>query len=339
MLELKLINFLLMYFTGVNPFRAFIKDFIFAKYFFINSGIRVAYAKFTNKKLRLKYYGGGRVLSAQVANEILKQNIIAGKPFMFGRYGSTEINSVTEYLLYKKQITDHVNLSRLEIACLHNGLFPLNVDTISNFSELMLELSKESDLYGTFRMTMEDYYIKYYMKKNVKLTHLYMMDFWLYKEPFTYALKGKKVLVIHPLAELIQHQYKKNKKLFENPKVLPEFKLKTIKAVQTVARERDKRFNSWFDALDFMYNEALEIDFDVAILGCGAYGFPLAAKLKRAGKIAIHMGGVTQVLFGIKGSRWDLHPEASKLYNEHWIRPGEEDIPKNAKEVEDSCYW
>ena len=49
----------------------------------------------------------------------------------------------------------------------------------------------------------------------------------------------------------------------------------------------------------------MKIDFDVAIIGCGAYGFPLAAKLKQAGKQAIHLAGATQLLFGIKGKRWE----------------------------------
>jgi hypothetical protein len=123
------------------------------------------------------------------------------------------------------------------------------------------------------------------------------------------------------------------------PYVLPEFKLETLKAVQTIAGQRDERFNNWFEAIDYMYKKATEIDFDVAIIGCGAYGFPLAAKLKQAGKVAIHMGGVTQILFGIKGARWDIHPEASKLYNEYWVRPRAEDVPENAEGVEDRCYW
>ena len=83
----------------------------------------------------------------------------------------------------------------------------------------------------------------------------------------------------------------------------------------------------------------VKIDFDVALIGCGAYGFPLAAKLKQAGKVTILMGGVTQMLFGIKGSRWDTHPVASKLYNEHWVRPKPKERPVNADTVEGACYW
>jgi hypothetical protein len=36
------------------------------------------------------------------------------------------------------------------------------------------------------------------------------------------------------------------------------------------------------------------LEFDVALIGAGAYGLPLAACVKRLGKKAIHMGGVTK---------------------------------------------
>jgi hypothetical protein len=95
-----------LYFSGVNPIKAFIKDPVFAKHFFINSAIRVAYEKYTKRKLKLRHYGGGDVLGVQDANEILKRAILDGKPYMFCRYGSTEINCVTEYLLADKGILD-----------------------------------------------------------------------------------------------------------------------------------------------------------------------------------------------------------------------------------------
>lgn len=96
--------------------------------------------------------------------------------------------------------------------------------------------------------------------------------------------------------------------MFDNPDILPEFELKTLKAVQTLAGEKEDRFKTWFEALNYMYTEAMKIDFDIAIIGCGAYGMPLASMLKEAGKKAIHMGGVTQILFGIKGKRWEEEP-------------------------------
>ena len=65
-----------------------------------------------------------------------------------------------------------------------------------------------------------------------------------------------------------------------------------------------------------MYEQSLKTSFDVAIIGCGAYGMPLGAMLKDAGKTVIHLGGVTQILFGIKGKRWDEN-KTSELYNQY----------------------
>ncbi|MGG6498696.1 UNVERIFIED_CONTAM: hypothetical protein NY603_37795, partial [Bacteroidetes bacterium 56_B9] len=80
-------------------------------------------------------------------------------------------------------------------------------------------------------------------------------------------------------------------------KILPAFDLQTIKAVQTIGNYIDSRFNTWFDALEFMKNEIDKREYDICLLGCGAYGLPLAAHIKRTGKKAIHMGGSLQLLF------------------------------------------
>ena len=115
---------------------------------------------------------------------------------------------------------------------------------------------------------------------------------------------GKKVLVIHPFEDSIKKQYEKNRthifeRIYDADDILPEFELITLKAVQTLAGEHDSRFATWFEALNWMIEQCKKIEFDVAIIGCGAYGFPLAAELKRMGKTAIHLGGATQIVFGI----------------------------------------
>ena len=90
--------------------------------------------------------------------------------------------------------------------------------------------------------------------------------------------------------------------------------------------------------------------YDIAIIGCGAYGFHLAAHVKRSGKKAIHLGGATQLLFGIKGNRWENSMYGVKewglpygfytnMFNSHWIKPGTEGRPQNAESVEGACYW
>jgi len=90
-----------------------------------------------------------------------------------------------------------------------------------------------------------------------------------------------------------------------------------------------------------LYKGMLELarQFDVAIVGAGAYSIPVLAHAKLLGKFAIHLGGAVQILFGIKGRRWDSHEIGSRFYNNYWSRPLEEETPKNTAIIEDSCYW
>ena len=68
---------------------------------------------------------------------------------------------------------------------------------------------------------------------------------------------------------------------------------------------------------------------------------PLAIYCKNVhNATAIAMGGGSQILFGLKGHRWDSHPGVSKLYNQHWMYPLESETPRNFGTIEDGGpYW
>lgn len=289
------------------------------------------------KNLSLKI-GTRSMLSPEETNEKIRQAILDGIPFFAGRFGGFELSTVVQHLEGRVKYPSHLS------ECLVNnaGLFNASKEVIEDFAELYLDSAEELDLIGRHWNGMEDYVIESYAA-GAAITKLFWIEPWSApKNPWSAALKGKKVLVIHPFTETIKAQYKIREELFPGTDILPVFELKTLKAVQTIAGEKDDRFETWFDALEWMYQEAMKIDFDVAIIGCGAYGFPLAAKLKKAGKQAIHLGGATQLLFGIKGKRWDTAPAfeyVRKWYNDAWVYPSEADKPKQAKRVEDGCYW
>jgi hypothetical protein len=125
--------------------------------------------------------------------------------------------------------------------------------------------------------------------------------------------------------------------------MLPEFELRTLRAVQSIAGERTD-FATWFDALHWMEQQMDAVDYDVCLVGCGAYGFPLAAHAKRTGHKAVHLGGSLQLLFGIRGQRWESPQyndeyDYSRLMNEHWVRPAADERPRDAEQVEGACYW
>lgn len=74
----------------------------------------------------------------------------------------------------------------------------------------------------------------------------------------------------------------KKKISFSNSDVLPDFELITLKAIQSLGGT--KQFTDWFEALNWMQQKMDKIDYDICLIGCGAYGFPLAAHAKRMGK-------------------------------------------------------
>jgi hypothetical protein len=282
---------------------------------------------------------GRATLSSGRINNIIAEKIISGKPFMAARFGAVELNAVRTFDFELKSKYKRT-LSQMQMCA---GFFPPEEEQGIKFKEIMLKSIPEADIMGIWLSSFEKYYLNKYGKKNIETTYLQDLQPWREpSNPWTAALKGKKVLVIHPFSETIEKQYEKREKIFEGTDILPEFKLKTLKAVQTIAGNRDERFETWFDALEWMYQEAMKIEFDVAIIGCGAYGYPLAAKIKQAGKQAIHLGGVTQLLFGIKGKRWEKNNSyvcLQKYINDAWIYPTDADRPEHAEKVEGGCYW
>lgn len=175
-----------------------------------------------------------------------------------------------------------------------------------------------------------------------ELVDLNSLSPFLFADPWSKCLKGKVVLVVHPFAKSISTQYSSHRdKLFSNKDVLPDFKeLIVIPAVQSIGG-RVSGYDTWFDALESMCMQIEKVEFDIALIGCGAYGLPLAAKVKSLGKKGVHIGGALQLLFGIKGSRWegngyDYH---HCFYNDYWIRPLPEETPSDANTFENRCYW
>ena len=298
--------------------------------------------KYLNFDPVMHYYANQFIMGKRQTNRWIADKINSKEPFMVARFGNTELSVMTSVL--KRRIMGNSLETQERFDEWFNrlgresGFFPLNPELADEFTDLMLDVCKEVDVLAMWHCEMDDYVITEYMP-DVKLSYLNYIEPWRCKAPWSAALKGKKVLLIHPFEESIREQYAKREFIFPGTDVLPEFELKTLKAVQTLAGEVDDRFTTWFDALNYMYVQALQIDFDIAIIGCGAYGFPLAAKLKAAGKQVIHMGGVTQILFGIKGLRWVENPRAQIEFNDAWTYPKESERVKNGETVEGGCYW
>ncbi len=262
--------------------------------------------------------------------------ISSGTPFMMGRFGAVELfNMRTEEFHQKakrRKACDQL------FTCA--GFFPNDPDLLPRFHAVMKDACSQVDILGAWQNPFEDYYIRHYCTRLRAITQLSFLEPWRHTFPWSSALEGKRVLVVHPFEESIRQQYARHEQIFADKRILPDFELLTLKAVQTAGTATDSRFGDWFEALDWMCRACDALDFDVALVGCGAYGFPLAAHIRQQGKQVVHFGGSLQILFGIRGRRWDeLDPFVSAMYNDAWCYPLETERPAGSEGIEGTTYW
>lgn len=289
------------------------------------------------------------VVTGQAASDTLKAHIAGSDPALIGRLGAVELEAVIHNFAVQRdkhplrrgilrlagRPPESWSIRSAEGLTNNAGFFPPQPDLIERFCDLMLSAMKEVDVLGSWLPAEET--VASYLTRAVRV-ELRDLEPYYHPDPWTEALAGKRVLVVHPFQHSIESQFARRQLLFQDPRILPTFELTVIRAVQSIAGTRTE-YPTWFDAYEHMRLQMSDVDFDVALVGCGAYGLPLAAHAKRLGRKGIHLGGALQILFGIKGRRWDGHEFISHLYNEHWVRPNASERPPNHAQVEDGCYW
>jgi hypothetical protein len=298
----------------------------------------VSKTKITGKRYITNYYKGIRILEPFESQELIAEAINRDSPLMIGRMGSGEVSCINQYLRQKYHISKDYTNNMYRTMINNVGCFPTKREVLDTFAKVYLDSIPHVDISGIFSYgDIEGYLLNHLAHKKV-YTRLISLDPLVNNNPWTKALENKKVLVIYPLSETIKVQYEKRHLIHKDNNILPEFKkLSTMKTIQSLGGNDD--FKDWNHALQFMYNEIPKYDFDIALIGAGGYGYPLAAFVKKMGKKAIHLGGITQMMFGIKGKRWVEDTKYKDCFNEHWVYPLESDRPENFKKVENGCYW
>lgn len=290
--------------------------------------------------------------SEQVASNLIRDGLTSNVPFAISRFGYSELRAVLTFLhiqednqrlkkiflfLEGEKVEPWWTENTLNLITHNAGFFPRDITKIEDFCRLVLQDMQHIDILGSW--LGGEKWIKP-MLTNTKFVRLHDFYHFLHLDPWTTALSEKKVLVIHPFSKSIEQQFEIKSKIFTGIHTLPNFKLITYKAVQSIAGNKPAGFETWFDALDMMKSDFSKIDFDIAILGCGAYGMPLASFIKtELRKKAIHLGGNTQILFGIKGSRWETDPKFSRIFNSYWRKPLPEETPSGHNTIDSNCYW
>jgi hypothetical protein len=96
----------------------------------------------------------------------------------------------------------------------------------------------------------------------------------------------------------------------------------------------------WHAALDDLRAGIADTSFDVCLIGAGAWSLPLCSFVRETlQRPAIHLGGGLQILFGVRGKRWERHPFIKRLFNDNWIRPFPHERPAKNWKIDGGAYW
>jgi len=280
--------------------------------------------------------------------DFIRAGILSGKPFMAGKVGTGDNETMLRYIdIHDKEATavkwlklfagrrrpfwwDNSIRAGIGVCA---GVFPPTVEGIEEFCRIYETYLPEMDGFAS----CADGETRVHDRYCPNATPIAWESLFPLRDGYSWfgALKGKRVLVVHPYEKSIRSQYEKAVRceLHKGQGPMPEFELMTYKPVISIGG-KSSEYACWNDALKHMIDDVSKIDFDIALVGCGVYGVPLSIHVKRMGKVAIHTGGSTQLIFGIKGRRFDHW----NCYNENWIHVNAEDVPENMSMIEGGSF-
>jgi hypothetical protein len=305
---------------------------------------RKSRAAFFRRYESLCWRHSGSVLDQAETTDYLREAFQAGRPFAAAKIGANELS----FLLW--QLKEPFYPGHLEDLHHVAGVFPKSKDFYVRYHERFVAGLKNLDFLGLWYAERERLvYRQHGLKARVgAFQHMEGHRPVLirrHQPHWSEGLKGKRVLVISPFAEVMAARSDREnwEKYWAGRLPWPEWK-EVVPAVfpygfepETMGRYRDS-----LDLLD-QFAKGHETPLrgcDAVLVGCGAYSIPLVDWAKREGKSAIHLGGSLQIFFGIKGRRWEeMGGVWRSLYNEHWIRPPAETVPTTAQRVERGAYW
>ena len=271
-------------------------------------------------------------------NKKISDIIIENKPFLIGRVGRTEgliLDNWINNIGYSEDIMDFGQNNA--------GVTPKTKEVFDYFSECYFNAAKDVDLLGLVGYEKQLELVTITKNNLVTMNNFFSpIDINIHNgvdisSSWTLALKGKKVLVIHPFAESIEKQYKRIKSIDFLSGIIPDFELMTLKPPQTSAGNHGS--SNFINELNYLQDKVSKMEFDIALIGAGAYGLPIGSYVKSKGHVAIVIGGVVQTLFGIIGGRWEDLYKNNDVIGKNWIRPSLSETPIGASRVENSCYW
>jgi len=275
------------------------------------------------------------MFSAQELNDQIYNSLQNSSSCLAGKIGSNELLVCLWHLAWKpwERLWRSVPWETTK-ALQGAGIFPYNTESYHQYATAFIAALGDIDHLGIWHNEGEMKLVSTFSSET-KIGYVQGLEPYLIPhQPWSHALANKTVLVVTPFAKTLTEQMPKLSNVWmkyeqKNGQILipKSTKFTVVKFPYGFDPEIQQKYGSWENLIVQVSTEIEKYNFDVALLGCGGYSLILGAKIKKMGKSAIHLGGATQVLFGIRGSRWEQIPWFLENLNDYWTYPLAEDKP------------
>lgn len=270
---------------------------------------------------------------------------------LIGRNGTIELETLLFRLYGSSPNQDYPSSISRRIE-LHAGIWPSTKNSLDRWVFTMVEAIRSCDVlvagwYEPLKVPEE----KFLDKTNTLAPRIPLRSLEPYYVPpdqrWTNLLAGQRVAVVSSFTQSIEQQIEKRDLIWpiQTNSLLPEnvewvfFQTGYAPSLAMGVAGWPSDISSWDVAVSSLVKKIVASQASIALIGCGGLGMVIGSELKKHGIIAIVLGGATQVLFGIKGKRWETHSVISHFWNEAWVWPKATETPSGASLIEGSCYW
>lgn len=267
-------------------------------------------------------------------NDKIKDAIVNNKAVSFGKIGSLEAAHI---LIYLNKIKVQIGFQLFS----NVGIYVSNFKEFEDWCIGYLNAIKDLNYILQWCPNKEDESIIKNYWKGDGIYHSFegIEPFVFGQDGWHYSLKNKKVLCISPFSETVKAQVEHFDKIWPGASI---GKIITITSPYPEILTGENNLKPWRYKLNLMLDEIDKCeDFDFATIGCGGFSLFLCQYIKNVKKKpCVHLGGGNQILYGIRGKRWDEGFKNHTWYGtEYWVRPLDKEIPKNHQMIENGCYW
>jgi hypothetical protein len=284
----------------------------------------------------------------------LATQVASRRVFAAGKLGTSELECICYYLSMRRGAAKFPYISDIKKRMSVNaGIFPATDEVLDDWANYMItnvlpSLDGIAEWNETYSLH-ESQVLNAFAPKAKRFPSSSLEPFYEESSSARWSIRipdRTKVAVVSSFSASIDAQWKHQSEIWPSKPVWnANISLIPIKAHYSPYLSPDATWapeiidSGWRAATKSIVDQVLASGAKLAIIGAGALSLPIAVALKNRGVIAIHTGGSTQILFGIKGMRWTTHNVISGFFNSAWVEPAPEEIPSHKNAVEGGCYW